>query len=80
MDIGLISKEVDRNYDFFQRNLSRFLPEEFGRYALLRHGEVIGFFDTADEASDRAAEFLDQLFSIQIVDPEPINLGLYSNG
>ena len=72
--------EVDRNYDFFQRSMTRYLPEHLGEYALLRHAEVVDFFADARIAEARGETFADGLYSIQLVDPEPVNLGLYSNG
>lgn len=75
-----LSVEVDRNYDFFQRSMSHYLPDHYGEYALLRHAEVIDFFPDAGLAEARGERFEDGLYSIQLVDPEPVNLGLYSNG
>jgi hypothetical protein len=80
MNMQAIAEEVDRNYDFFQRHLTEYLPGEFGKYALLRGREVIGFFDSADAAEERGERFADGLYSIQLVDPAPVNLGAFSNG
>jgi hypothetical protein len=80
MDFGKLSAEVDRNYDYFQRHMKNYLPRELGRYALLRNGEVIGFYDGADAAEEDGEQFGDGLYSIQLVDPAPINLGAFSNG
>lgn len=80
MDRNLLTAEVERNYDYFQRHLKEYLPEHFGQYALLRQCEVIGFFDDARGAEERGEQFLDSIYSIQLVDPAPVNLGLYSNG
>jgi hypothetical protein len=80
MNMRAIAEEVDRNYDYFQRQLTEYLPREFGRYALLRSCEVVGFFDSADAAEERGEQFEDGIYSIQLVDPAPINLGAFSNG
>jgi hypothetical protein len=80
MDSQTLANEVDRNYDFFQRHMGEYLPAHYGRYALLRHRRVIGFFGDAAEAESRGEQFADGLYSIQLVDPAPVNLGLYSNG
>lgn len=80
MDAHSLCEEVDRNYDSFQRVMSRYLPDHLGEYALLRHGKVIGFFSDAGLAEAKGETFADRLYSIQLVDPEPVNLGLYSNG
>ncbi len=80
MNMSALAAEVDRNYDFFQRHMAEYLPREFGRYALLRGAQVVGFFGSADAAEERGEEFGDGIYSIQLVDPAPINLGAFSNG
>ena len=80
MDRNLLAAEVERNYDYFQRHLKEYLPDQFGRYALLRHCKVVGFFDDARRAEERGEQFPDSLYSIQLIGPAPVNLGLYSNG
>lgn len=80
MDAQLLSREVDANFDYFQRTLRRYLVDHRGQYALLKNKVVIGFYDEPGEA-DRAGrrKFIDGLYSIQQVADEPVNLGLYSN-
>ena len=79
MDLEKISIEVDRNYDFFQRNLARYVGEHRGQYALVRNRRVIEFFDDPGEAArEGSSRFPDQIFSIQEVTDAPIDLGLYS--
>jgi hypothetical protein len=80
MNMRAIAEEVDRNYDYFQRHMTEFLPHELGRYVLLRGRAVVDFFDSADAAEERGEAFGDGLYSIQLVDPAPINLGAFSNG
>ena len=71
--------EIDRNYDFFQRNLRAWLKEQRGRYALLRSARVIGFFDRPGLAFlEGKARFPDLMFSIQEVDDTPAEMGLSS--
>jgi hypothetical protein len=80
MDALDLSDEVDANFDFFQRRLSEYLDYEAGKFALLRHRAVVGFYTdpgAADEAGHR--KFPDGLYSIQEVTAEPVHLGLYSN-
>lgn len=46
----------------------------------MRDREIVGFFDKAGAAySDGVRRFPDQLFSIQEVTDEPIDLGFYSH-
>ena len=74
-----LKSEVDLNFDFFERNLSKFLLDHAGQYALLRHCEIVDFFDGAGEAYRTGlARFPDRIFSIQEVDPEPVDLGFFS--
>lgn len=80
MDQAALKTEVDRNYDYFQRHMGEFLPHELGRYALLRHGAVVDFYDDAAAAEARGEKFADRIYSIQLVDPAPVNLGCFSNG
>lgn len=72
--------EITRNFDAFQRSLAAWLPVQRNRFALLRNGAVVAFFDSpgaADEAGAR--QFADGLYSIQQVTDEPLELGLYAN-
>jgi hypothetical protein len=79
MDHAALSVEVDRNYDFFQRHITDYLPQQAGRYALLRDQHVIGFYDDPGKAAEEGAKrFQDNIFSIQEVSTAPIDLGLYS--
>lgn len=80
MDAQTLSQEVDANFDFFQPRLAEFLECEAGKFALLRHRAVIGFYPdpgTADQVGH--SKFPDGRYSIQEVTDKPVNLGLYSN-
>lgn len=71
--------EIDRNYDFFQRNLAKYLPEHKGEFALLKEASLIDFFDGPGEAYRAGlARFSDEIFSIQEVRSEPIELGHFA--
>lgn len=74
------SREVDRNYDVFQRRLGSLLPVHQGEYALMRSGEIVAFFATVGEAYQAATDrFGEGPFSIQEVTDEPIDLGFFSH-
>jgi hypothetical protein len=76
-----IQTEVDRNYDFFQRNLSGYLGEHAGEFALLKSAKVIDFFEGPGDAyREGLRRFSDGLFSIQPVTNEPVELGFFSVG
>lgn len=80
MDTQDIRTEIARNFDAFQRTLAAILPMQRNRFALLKDGAVVAFFDkpgAADAAG--AAQFADGLYSIQQVTDEPVELGLYAN-
>jgi hypothetical protein len=72
-------REIDDNYDFFQRNLARYLKKHRGQFALLRSRAVVDFFDGPGEAyRSGLARFPDELFSIQEVEDRPAEMGLMS--
>lgn len=71
-----ICRELDQNFDFFNRHLMEFLAKERGRFALLRHQSVEAFFDDAAEAElEGYRRFADGLFSVQEVNDRPVDLG-----
>ena len=72
--------EVDRNYDVFERLLSGLLPEHRDEYALMRDGEIIALFKSVGAANrEGMARYPDQIFSIQEVTDEPIDLGFWTH-
>jgi hypothetical protein len=80
MTDAALTQEIARNFDYLQRNLATYLPLQRDRYALLKAGSIIDFFDTAGDADDAGAtKFADNLYSIQQVTNEPVELGLYAN-
>jgi len=80
MDKAQQEREVDRNYDAFVRLLGSLLPEHRNQFALMRDAQIIGFFNKPGEANRAGVErFPDQIFSIQEVTDEPIDLGFWSH-
>jgi hypothetical protein len=80
VDQGRQKREVDRNYDAFTRILGTILSAHRDQLALMRDGEVVGFYETPREALKAATEkFSDGIFSIQEVTDEPIDLGFWSH-
>ena len=72
-------REIDDNYDYFQRQLARILPLHQGQYALLKSCRVEGYFDKPGEAYRAGVtRFDDGLFSIQEVTDKPLHLGFFS--
>lgn len=74
-----LKREVDRNYDWFQRNLRRYIADHRGRYALLKSADLVEFFDLPGDAyRSGLARFSDGIFSIQYVTDEPVEIGMMS--
>jgi hypothetical protein len=72
--------EVDRNYEAFTHLLPGLLPLHRDKFALMREGEIVACFDKPGEAYRAGLErFADQIFSIQEVTDEPIDLGFWSH-
>lgn len=75
-----IRSEIDSNFDAFQRHLNVSLASHRGEFALLRNGQIVEYFDRPGAALVAANQlFPDQLFSIQEVNDEPIDLGVWSH-
>lgn len=74
-----LQKEVDANFQEFQKMPPEVLRREANRWALMRHGECAGFYDTLRDA-DTAGKTLyeDGLFSVQQVQATVVDLGWFS--
>lgn len=72
-------REIDENYDYFERNLARFLETHRGEYVLLRDRTEIAFYSRPFDAyRDALQQYPDQRFSIQEVTERPLDLGFLS--
>lgn len=77
--VRTLKAEIDHNYDYFQRSLSTLLETHSGQYALLRSANVVGFFPGPGAAYRSGLErFPDQIFSVQQVTDEPVEMGFLS--
>jgi hypothetical protein len=74
-------EQVRANYSAFERKLPTLLTSQRGKFALMRHGEIVEFFDTARDAFVAGQKLFagDQLFSVQEVIETPIDLGFFSH-
>lgn len=73
-------QEVARNFQAFQSKLPELLAERRGQFAVMRHGSIVGYFDTIGEAVHFAAEaYEDQIFSVQEVTDKAVDLGWFSH-
>lgn len=80
MDAQRQKAEVNQNYDAFVRMLGQILPQHRDQHALMREGAIVSFFDKPGDAYRAGLErFPDEVFSIQEVTDEPIDLGFWSH-
>jgi hypothetical protein len=79
MDREQLKREVDANFDFFQRNLALLIADHQDQYALLRQCQIEGFYDRPGDAYRAGLErYPDAIFSIQQVTTEVEDLGFFS--
>lgn len=72
-------EQIEINYKAFQEKLPSIPPRFQGKFALMRDGEIIEYFDTARDAYTAGQKlYPDQLFSIQEVTRTPVDLGFFS--
>lgn len=75
-----IRAEVDKNYAEFTRMLPEIIGQHRNKYALMRNGEVVGYYSTLEDAYTTANRFFeDGLFSVQKVTDVPVDLGFFSH-
>jgi hypothetical protein len=72
--------EVDRNLDVFRKQLPELLQTHPGKFALMRHQEIVDYFDTLTDALVAGQKlYSDQQFSIQEVTESSVDLGFFSH-
>jgi hypothetical protein len=72
--------EIEENLDFFVKELPKISPNQLGKFALIRHKSIAGYFDTvADAVGTGNKLYSDKLFSIQQVTDIPVDLGFFSH-
>ena len=77
MDKVEIQKEVDENYKFFQASKDKISEENSDKFVLIRHKKFIDFYTTKEDAITAGkSQFSDDLFSVQKVEDDIIDLGL----
>lgn len=70
---------VDKNYEAFRQVLPNIVKDHAGQFALLHSGEIVEYFDTANDAAKTGKHlFEDGEFSVQEVTNSPVNLGYFS--
>jgi hypothetical protein len=72
--------EVQRNYDAFTLAVDQLMQTHPGRFALMRGGEIVEFYQSWEDAFRTGNRFYpDGLFSIQEVSKSPVDLGYFSH-
>lgn len=73
--------QIERNYKAFHAQLPTLLNTQRGKFALMRDGEIVEFFDTPRDAyvAGRKIFSNDNLFSVQEVINTPADLGFFSH-
>jgi hypothetical protein len=75
-----ITKEIQANFVAFQQKLPDLMASHRGKFALMRHQELVEFYDTARDAFLTGQKlYPDGLFSVQEVVDVPADLGFYSH-
>ncbi len=72
--------EIDDNLVFFRDRLGELIADHRDEFALIRHKQIVEFFDTAKDAQAAGARlYPDRLFSVQKVTESPLDLGFFSH-
>lgn len=75
-----IQAEVDSNYVAFKKLLPDLIGAYNGKFALMRHGDLVNVFDSANDAVLFAVEkYDDDLFSVQEITTRKEDMGYFSH-
>ena len=73
-------REINQNYEAFVEKLPDLLAQHRGKFALMRHREVIGIYSTAEDVVQTGSLlYKDDLFSVQRITDVPVDMGYYSH-
>lgn len=75
------SVAIRENRDFFRKHIHELAEKHRGQYALLRHMEIVGYYDTAWDALQAAMGMYpnDASYSVEKIEPEPIYMGMHAD-
>lgn len=77
---AMLEEEIDRNFAAFEAILPVLMTSRAGAHALLRHAEVVDFYDSVSAAlAAGRSRFHDGMYSVQEVTDRPVDLGFYSH-
>lgn len=72
-------QEVDDNYREFVKLLPSIIVQHGNKCALMKDGEIKGYFSTFEDASMAGSQFIeDGIFSVQQVSNIAIDLGFFN--
>lgn len=72
-------EELRRNFDALMLVLPSLLLTHRGKYALLRHGSIVDYFDSPRDALKAGrGKYKDDLFSVQEITNAKADFGWYS--
>ena len=75
----LLDKEIQQNFEAFQKILPDLIKKHIDEYVLMRHKKVIAIYSTAFDAVQTGEHFYeDGIFSVQKIISQPIDLGFFS--
>ena len=79
VDQKKLRRQIENNYKAFTANLNEYVNVYANRYALMRDGKIIEFFNSYEDAWKTGnILYKDSLFSVQKVTKTPVDLGFYS--
>jgi hypothetical protein len=72
-------REVDANFDEFQKILPSLMAQHMNKFALMKSGQILGYYSSAEDAAMAASQFIkDGLYSIQQVTSSRVDLGFFN--
>lgn len=75
-----LQAEIDANFKAFQKTLPEILQREADRWALMRNGECVDFYDTLRDAlTVGRALYADEPFSVQQASTAVVDFGWFSH-
>ena len=74
------NSEVRRNYEAFRNKLPDLLQTHRGKFALMRDGAIVEFYDTAGDAYKVGIKsYGEGCFSVQEVTDSSVDLGFFNH-
>src|SRR5207237_209180 len=68
----LLHDQIENNFKAFEQKLPNLLPTHRGKFALMRDGEIIEFFDTARDAFIAGQKIYDKNKLISFINSIPV--------